>query len=325
MPIPILVWGIGLGVSALYGSVKGMGGVSDLKEAKRIGESAKRRHDYAIEMLNKKREETSKRAEKHGGYIKLIHETTIHEFKEFLENLQKKTNLREIKIPKSANVAALNIKEYQQKILDPQSDLFSAVGAFSAGSAASGTALGAVGLLGTASTGTGIASLSGIAAQNATLAWLGGGTLASGGAGVAGGTLVLGGLAAAPAILIGGWVLASKGEKALTEAKAYEAKAEKSIQNIRTLKEFLEKVEVRIDELDNLLKKLNHHARKSLNKLNAKTFDKNDESDMMNLTITLNMTKALLEVMSTPILDSDGSMTDESKQIQVKYANLEEE
>lgn len=47
-------------------------------------------------------------------------------------------------------------------------------------------------VLGTASTGTAISALSGVAATNAALAWLGGGTLAAGGAGIAGGNLVLG-------------------------------------------------------------------------------------------------------------------------------------
>lgn len=44
---------------------------------------------------------------------------------------------------------------------------------------------------GTASTGTAIASLSGVAATNAALAWLGGGTLAIGGAGMVGGQVLL--------------------------------------------------------------------------------------------------------------------------------------
>jgi len=47
--------------------------------------------------------------------------------------------------------------------------------------------------VGTASTGTAIASLSGVAAHNAALAWLGGGALSAGGAGMAGGAMVLSG------------------------------------------------------------------------------------------------------------------------------------
>lgn len=65
------------------------------------------------------------------------------------------------------------------------------------------TAIGAwglVSLIGSASTGTAISSLSGVAATNATLAWFGGGSLAAGGAGMAGGFWVLGGIVAAPII-----------------------------------------------------------------------------------------------------------------------------
>ena len=65
-----------------------------------------------------------------------------------------------------------------------------------AGTLASATALGLVATFGTAGTGTAIASLSGAAATNATLAWIGGGTLAAGGGGVAAGaTIMTGGVA----------------------------------------------------------------------------------------------------------------------------------
>jgi transcriptional regulator with XRE-family HTH domain len=55
---------------------------------------------------------------------------------------------------------------------------------------------------GTASTGVAISGLSGVAASNAALALLGGGTLAAGGAGVAGGAAILTGLVAGPAVLL---------------------------------------------------------------------------------------------------------------------------
>ena len=80
-----------------------------------------------------------------------------------------------------------------------------------AGGAAAGAAVGsaaaygtfvAAASFGTASTGAAISGLSGVAATNATLALLGGGTLAAGGAGVAGGTMVLAGIVAAPAAIL---------------------------------------------------------------------------------------------------------------------------
>lgn len=65
---------------------------------------------------------------------------------------------------------------------------------------ATSATFGAVAAFGTASTGTAISTLSGAAMVKATMAWLGGGSLASGGFGVAGGALVLGGVGAAVAL-----------------------------------------------------------------------------------------------------------------------------
>lgn len=56
---------------------------------------------------------------------------------------------------------------------------------------------------GTAGTGVAISSLSGAAATNAALAWLGGGTVASGGGGMTAGTLVIGGGMVAAAVAVG--------------------------------------------------------------------------------------------------------------------------
>ncbi|EMY5508187.1 MULTISPECIES: hypothetical protein [Bacillus cereus group] len=70
-----------------------------------------------------------------------------------------------------------------------------------------GTALGAwalVSTFGTASTGAAITGLSGVAASNATLAWFGGGAMATGGGGMAAGTVALGGIVLLPALVLTG-------------------------------------------------------------------------------------------------------------------------
>ncbi|MGE6359792.1 hypothetical protein [Psychrobacter glacincola] len=58
-----------------------------------------------------------------------------------------------------------------------------------------------VSMFGSASTGTAIASLSGVAAHNSILAWFGGGAIAAGGGGMAAGTLTLGAIAVVPIVL----------------------------------------------------------------------------------------------------------------------------
>ena len=78
--------------------------------------------------------------------------------------------------------------------------------------------------LGTASTGTAIASLSGAAATNAALAWLGGGTVAAGGAGVAGGSFILG--------LFGPIGAAIAGVSAISGIALVRSKNRKQVENI---------------------------------------------------------------------------------------------
>ena len=83
-----------------------------------------------------------------------------------------------------------------------------AVGGAVAGATAAAGVYATVAAFGTASTGAAISGLSGIAARNATLAWLGGGSLASGGGGIAAGmatllNVVLAPLAILPAVVMG--------------------------------------------------------------------------------------------------------------------------
>lgn len=83
-----------------------------------------------------------------------------------------------------------------------------------------GSAVGAwalVSTFGTASTGTAIVTLSGAAATNATLAWLGGGAIAAGGGGMVVGTFVLGGIVAIPALIIAGVFSHIKASKQISE------------------------------------------------------------------------------------------------------------
>ncbi len=69
------------------------------------------------------------------------------------------------------------------------------------GAGLAGTVYSAVAAFGTASSGIAIGSLSGVALTNATLAAIGGGSLAAGGAGMLGGTIALGSIFGIPALL----------------------------------------------------------------------------------------------------------------------------
>lgn len=97
------------------------------------------------------------------------------------------------------------------------------------GTVASGATISLVSLLGTASTGTAIASLHGSAAVNATLAALGGGSIATGGGGIIGGIVTLGGIFVIPAVVASAFIWNNKVEESHKQAIDYKEQVEQSI------------------------------------------------------------------------------------------------
>jgi hypothetical protein len=159
-------------------------------------------------------------------------------------------------------------------------------------------AYGAVGELASASTGTAIASLSGVAAKNATLAWLGGGPLAVGGLGMAGGTVVLGGVVVGPALAVAGWRMASGAEKALTEARKYANEADIAIAEIDKIKVVLAGLRANVSEKQTVLLKL------------VDVFDSckvPDATDVRAFDNMLKVGKSLKDVLATGVMEDDGN------------------
>lgn len=100
--------------------------------------------------------------------------------------------------------------------------LAAAVGGAVLGAGAGSAAFAGVGAFAAASTGTPISSLAGAAATNATLAWLGGGSLATGGGGIAAGTAVLTGVTATPVVVVGAAFIEWRGRRELRDQRDVE-------------------------------------------------------------------------------------------------------
>ena len=191
-----------------------------------------------------------------------------------------------------------NLKEIEamvQQSLEIEKGIGSA--AVGGGMAAFG-AYGAVGALASASTGTAIAGLSGAAATNATLAWLGGGSLAAGGFGVAGGMVALGGIALGPALAIGGFMMASKGEKAKTEAYRYESKVDRAVEEMLTAKSVLKGIRTAAAEQAHVIRELVIRFEK------VKTSNADDDAAFNRM---LKVGTNLVTVLRVPVLQEDGS------------------
>jgi hypothetical protein len=318
--IPLILGAAALATAAL-GIGAGAAGLSDMEEARTIGEEAQKRHDRAVYDSQQKWQTTQKLAEEYGQLQLNVKRLTIGRFIDFIERIGQGASQSDKRYLKELEGFSVEqIKEYKAAALEAEKFATGGFKALGAAAAAGQGTVGLIGLFGTASTGTAISGLSGIAASNATLAWLGGGSLAAGGGGMALGTLVLGGITVGPALLIGGFVLAGQGEKALTQARAYEAEANIKIAEINTAIDFLRQVQRRIIELEDLLRKLNNRALIGLNELESRPFDSKRDAKKFQQVILL--IKALAEIMKTPVLDSQGKLNPATAKIKAKYGYI---
>lgn len=267
--LPFILGGIAL-AAAGFGVKKGVDAVDDNNTAEKYQRWAREEAEEANQNLETCRKDTDSFLENYGKTKKenveriglfqdhICYSDNIKSHQPKLHTKKKNyfviTKEEEIKILQELGVISSNVplsvaKEQVQVGHQEISMLTDAVGGIAGGSLAGFAAGGAsylgVSALGTASTGTAIGSLSGAAATNATLAWLGGGSLASGGLGIAGGMAVMGGLVAGPAIAIAGAVMASKAEEnkskaweKLTEVRANIKKLDVVISKLKSIQDY---------------------------------------------------------------------------------------
>lgn len=221
MPIPIIIGAVAA-AAGIYGIAKSVGGVKDHHDAKSFNEDAQSMINDISAQIESNRETTNKTIEDYGQRKLRAFNGIINEFIVTFSRLQNvelthSSELKKLNAGDFSSTTLSGLKQDYQMLKDAGLGLGAGMGS---GAALAFGAYNGTMLLATASTGTAISSLSGVAATNATLAWLGGGSLATGGFGMAGGMMVLGGIIAGPALAIFGHILGNKGEEALNNARS---------------------------------------------------------------------------------------------------------
>ena len=190
-----------------------------------------------------------------------------------------------------------------------------------AGGAAIGavTAFGAYGAamtFGAASTGTAIASLSGVAATNATLAFFGGGSLAVGGLGIAGGTAVLGGLVAGPALAIMGFVIGAKASankdraySNLAKAKEYKEQMETAMQACKAIRRRSNLFERTLLKLNTIFEPLIYSLEQTISEYGT-DYSAYTDAQKKIVASSMAMAGAIKSILDTPIMTEDGSLSE---------------
>ncbi len=329
MPLPILFIGAAA-ATGLFGSGKTYKAFRDSSKANKINKLANQGVEDAREALEFQRTEVAFALESLGE-IKL--NILQHNVMEFLDTFEQ---IKNIDFTDSVGLEELRNLHIDKETFAELKEL----GNFAinvAGGAAAGvvggtlTAFGAYSAATTfasASTGTAIATLHGAAATNATLAFFGGGSLASGGLGMAGGMAVLGGLVAGPALMVMGLITEAKSQEKLNKALENKAEADEVIEALTAASTQCSVIRRRTNAIYNLLVRLDSRFLPGIWKMedivktegfDYRSYSKESKKAIGSVASTACSIKAVLD---TPILNEDGSLTEQSAEITDKIDSL---
>lgn len=324
--IPIIIGGLSL-ITSGYGLSKVKEGLGGIQEANRLIDSLKEQQDEKFRELDRAGQRVAGDFENLGKVKIEILGETFGAFAEFTARLKKRVRKHafETSEDRFAGITPETLQEFEKQSLDAKSLMGGGAQAFTAAAAAGQGAASLVGAFGVASTGTAIGGLSGAAATNAMLAWLGGGSLAAGGGGMALGQVILGGIYLAPATLIGGLALASQGQKALTEAKKFNSQVRYACAKMDSQIFFLTRVRRRIDEFQTVLLNLDTRAKARMDSMVPERLDPRSDRDMQDFACLCQLMSALWNLTHFSILTEDGDLNGEASEFlaeQVRKARV---
>lgn len=312
MPIPLVI-GIAAG---LIGAGKTGKALYDNKKSSEANATAQGIAKRAERNLERSREQCQESLATLGAKKA---ETLADDIASFITTFEK---IKNIDFQHSGDLGNLTAKDFSNIVLAELKQELSFVidsGLGVGGGALAGalTAFGAYNgtmMFATASTGAAISSFGGIAATNATLAWLGGGTLATGGMGMAGGVLALQALTAGPGLLIAGWYMGSKAKTKLNSAHSNIAKANEFAADINKAIALTNGIKAVADKATTIISILCSHLRLNLNKLNqvintqGTDFSQYDEKARMIVLRNVKIIQVIKVAIDTPILDKEGKL-----------------
>ena len=319
MAVPFLILGAA-GIAALIGIETSAGAIDKNKKADRINENAQGIIDRAKNYGSIARDNSNERLERFGEVKLKVLDNSISRFVNVFDKIHN------IKVKDSAGFDELGrFRIDKQSVLKMRemsnmasSVLGGLVGGAGAGALAAFGAYGATMTFAAASTGTAITTLSGAAATNATLAFLGGGALTAGGGGMALGSFVLGSAVAGPAICILGIAMDASASENLDNAYSNEAQAREFSEEMQVVVKICNGIAERADMFRSLLRKLDEIFLNMIARLdeivNNSGYDYSlyTEDEQNIAAMSMSVAGAIKKVLDTPILNDDGSLTQET-------------
>ena len=210
----------------VIGATTGGGGVAlggkgahDIKEARKQLKDARAKYEKRRTQSERRVLATNRKLESLGQQQKQALEDVVLRMGAFLRRHQKQVRESERLLVDGIDATMTQVPGLRGLDVEAVAWVTGALGSAATSAGVSAGVSGAATSFGVASTGAAITGLSGAAAESATLAFLGGGSLASGGGGMALGATALNVVTVGPALLVGGFVIKGQGKKALTQAR----------------------------------------------------------------------------------------------------------
>lgn len=310
MPLPLIL-GIAAGLAAIGGAGAGINGAAKMIDANDTLKAAQSKMNRCQEMVNSGNKAATAAMDSLGKLeINILN--SFKDFSDLIEKIQNRPKFKEVdvdgvKLPKYDPEEISNVSVGAGVLLG---GLGGAAAGTAGGFAAAGATTAAVMALGTASTGTAIASLSGAAATNATLAALGGGAIAASGGGIALGTTILGASTLGVGLLVGGIIfnftgskLSDKADDARRQANRAEDEANKICDYLKELKDSADYYnsdlnrtnKMYIDHLNRLRETVIYKGKTDFNMFTQQE-KKNLENTVMLVTLLYEMCKVKLVI-----------------------------
>jgi hypothetical protein len=322
MPIPIFLIALGIG-TGLVGVGKGIKAAVDNSDANDYNRWANNKITDAKKHLEVCRKASNTALEALGSKKLFVLDKGVTRFVSAFEKLQN------VELDNSPGFDELNKFRQDKQSFKELKEMGgyaasllggAATGALGGGLAAFGAYSGVM-AFGAASTGTVITALSGVAATNATLAFLGGGSLAAGGLGMAGGAMVLGGLVAGPALAIMGFIVGAKASDNLDKAKSNYAEATKAAEQLSAAGVLCNGIRRRAAMFERLLIRLEAlfiplvFQMEGIITSSGVDWKKYSADEKNAIAAAASIATAIKTVLDTPILTEEGKLTEESEKV----------
>lgn len=320
--IPVVLIGVGVATGS-SGIALGGKGALDLKRSKDRREEAAQDYERRLARAEDARAATNTALRELGERQRRARVDVVARMADFLRRHERQVRESEQLLVDGIEVAVTSLPGLSGLDVDVAAWIGGALGSAVVGVGAGAGITAAVSNFGVASTGAAISGLTGAAAESATFAFLGGGSIASGGGGMALGATVLNFVVIGPALLAGGLVAKGQGGKAMTGARKFEAEIAVAIAELDETDARLQGVDARAAELRELLGGLTVRALAALELLESEPFDPLRHAARFQRAMTL--ATAVRDVAAAPIVDDGGELDERSAHLAFRYRPLTEE